>query len=155
EYQQVSQWLALLGELGGFDEVGGRLALGGALGALRQLVAGRVFQPQTPDAPIQVLGVLEAAGLQFEGLWLCDMGDDKWPPPAAPHPLLPRDWQRRLRMPHCDAEREFSVAARLGASLQANARTFVASYQRERDDVERHVSPLFAALPRTDLAALG
>lgn len=155
EFQQVALWQQMLAELAAFDEIAGQLSLGGALSTLRQLAAGRVFQAQTPDAPIQVLGVLEAAGLQFEGLWLCDMGDDQWPPSAAPHPLLPRDWQRRLRMPHCDAEREFQVAAQLSASLQMNTREFVVSYQRERDEVARHVSPLFDGLPKMDLAALG
>ncbi|MET0379888.1 MAG: PD-(D/E)XK nuclease family protein [Spongiibacteraceae bacterium] len=154
EYQQVSQWQELLAKLSAFDDVSGHLTLAGALTALRQLATARVFQPKTPDAPIQVLGLLEAAGLQFEGLWLCDMADDQWPPPASPHPLLPRDWQRRLRMPHCDAEREFSVAQQLSISLRANARSFVVSYQRERDDVERHVSPLFQDLPTVDLPVL-
>lgn len=147
EYQQVSQWQTLLAGLARFDSVCDAMPYTAALAQLRQLVQGQVFQPKTPDAPIQVLGLLEAAGLQFEGVWLCDMGDDRWPPPAAPHPLLPRDWQRRLRMPHCDAEREFAIAQRLGASLRANARQFVVSYQRERDDVERHISPLFADIP--------
>ena len=130
------------------------LPFAAALAQWRQLVQAHVFQPKTADAPIQVLGLLEAAGLQFEGTWLCDMGDDRWPPPAAPQPLLPRDWQRRLRMPHCDAEREFAVAQQLSASLRANARQFIVSYQRERDDVPRHVSPLFADIAHSDLAAL-
>jgi probable DNA repair protein len=146
EYQQVSQWQLLLAGLARFDGVCGPLPYAAALVQLRQLAQAQVFQPKTPDAPMQVLGLLEAAGLQFEGTWLCDMGDDRWPPPAAPHPLLPRDWQRRLRMPHCDAEREFAIAQRLGESLRANARQFVVSYQRERDDVERHISPLFAGI---------
>ena len=154
EYQQVSQWQELLAELSAFDDISGNLSLAGALTALRQLATARVFQAKTADAPIQVLGLLEAAGLQFDGVWLCEMADDQWPPSASPHPLLPRDWQRRLRMPHCDAEREFSVAQQLSSSLRANARTLIVSYQRERDDVERHVSPLFKDLPTVELSAL-
>src|SRR5690606_12461162 len=154
EYQQVSQWWQLLSELSAFDAVCGALSFSAALAQLRKMAQAHVFQPKTPDAPIQVLGLLEAAGLQFEGTWICDMGDDLWPPAAAPHPLLPRDWQRRLRMPHCDAGREFDVAEKLSASLRANAREFIVSYQRERDEVERHLSSLFSGCASVELTTL-
>jgi probable DNA repair protein len=101
-----------------------------------------------------VLGLLEAAGLQFAGAWLCDMGDDRWPSPAAPNPLLPRDLQRRLRMPRCDAQREYDIAAKLSASLLASAERVVVSYQREREEVARAPSPLFQALPRAELTEI-
>lgn len=154
EYQQHQQWQALLQQFAQYHRVAGALDFDAALQRLRQLAQAQVFQPQTADLPVQVLGVLEAAGLQFKGIWLCDMGDDRWPPPAAPQPLIPRDLQRRLRMPRCDAQREFDIAARLGRSLLGNAERAVVSYQREREEVERAPSPLFAQLPRVELTML-
>lgn len=151
EYQQQGQWRQALAEFGALDLVLPALDYAAALQQLRRSLAARPFQPQTADAPIQVLGLLEAAGLQFAGIWLCDMGDDRWPQAAAPHPLLPRDLQRRLRMPRCDAQREYDIAAKLSASLLANAEQVVVSYQREREEVPRAPSPLFQALPRCDL----
>src|SRR5690606_6139425 len=144
EYQQHRQWQQALIEFARIDQVVEAMDFGGALQRLRQVLQAQVFQPKTADTPVQVLGVLEAAGLQFAGLWLCDMGDDRWPAPASPHPLLPRELQRHLRMPRCDAEREHEIAARLTRSLLGSARAVVVSYQRQREEVARRVSPLFA-----------
>jgi len=147
EYQQHRHWQQALVQFARLDQVGAPLDFGAALQRLRSIVQAQVFQAQNVDTPLQVLGVLEAAGLQFRALWLCDMGDDRWPAAAAPHPLLPRDLQRRLRMPRCDAEREFSIAQRLTRSLLASAENIVVSYQNTREEVARAISPLFAALP--------
>lgn len=154
EYQQHAHWQQMLIEFARYDQVGGPLDFSGALALLRQLAQAQIFQAQTLDTPLQVLGVLEAAGLQFQGLWLCDMGDDRWPQTAAPHALLPRDLQRRLRMPRCDAEREFAIAQRLTQSLLASAPNIVVSYQNESDEAVRRISPLFAALPEINSTAL-
>lgn len=154
EYQQYSHWQRALADFGQLDRVVEALTFSEALSRLRQSLQAHVFQPKTADAPVQVLGVLEAAGLQFKGLWLCDMGDDCWPPAASPQALLPRDLQRRVRMPRCDAQREFDIAERLSHSLLANAEQVVVSFQREREEVERQVSPLFRHLPECDPASL-
>lgn len=146
EYQQHQQWQQALIEFARYDQVLDAMDFHAALQRLRQLLQAQVFQPKTADTPVQVLGVLEAAGLQFKGIWLCDMGDDRWPAASAPHPLLPRELQRRLRMPRCDAEREYAIAAHLTQSLLGSAAEVVVSYQREREEVPRRVSPLFAHL---------
>lgn len=149
EYQQHVHWQQVLVEFARYDQVSAPIEFAVALQRLRSVMQSQVFQAQTSDTPLQVLGVLEAAGLQFSAMWLCDMGDDRWPAAAAPHPLLPRDLQRRLRMPRCDAEREFTIAQRLTQSLLASAQAIVVSYQNEREEVEREPSPLFHALPVT------
>ncbi len=147
EYQQMQQWQRALDDFTRLDGVLDSVNVDSALGALQELLSARLFQPETPDAPLQVLGLLEAAGLQFDGLWLCDMGEDLWPPAAAPNPLLPRDLQRRLAMPHCDATREQQFASRLTQSLLSASRDVVVCYQHQRDDVPRRYSPLFGELP--------
>lgn len=154
EYQQHAQWQQALLEFAQYERVLDPFDLSAALQRLRQILQAQIFQPQTADTPLQVLGVLEAAGLQFAGLWLCDMSDDRWPAPAAPQPLLPRDWQRRLRMPRCDAEREYAIAERLTTALLGSAEQVVVSYQREREEVARRPSPLFAALPERSVTEL-
>lgn len=147
EYQQHQHWQQALFEFTRLDQVSAPMDFSLAMQRLRSVMQAQVFQAQTADTPLQILGVLEAAGLQFKALWICDMGDDRWPAAAAPHPLLPRDLQRRLRMPRCDAEREFIIAQNLTQSLLASAETIVVSYQNEREEIECGVSPLFLALP--------
>ncbi|MFT3931282.1 MAG: PD-(D/E)XK nuclease family protein [Spongiibacteraceae bacterium] len=154
EYQQHSHWQQALVEFARLDQISAPVDFSSALQRLRSIVQAQVFQPKTTDTPVQILGVLEAGGLQFKSLWICDMGDDRWPAVAAPNPLLPRDLQRRLRMPRCDAEREFSIAQKLTQSLLASAESIVVSYQNESEEVERDISPLFQALSEVSVEKL-
>ena len=84
---------------------------------LTQLCEETVFQAEAPQAPIQVLGALEAAGMQFDAVWLLGMDDQSWPPSAAPNPLLPARLQRELGMPHASAQRELLFARHLTEQL--------------------------------------
>jgi len=78
---------------------------------LGQLCRQRLFQPETRGRPaIQVLGVLESAGLSFDGLWVMGMNDDQWPPPPRPNPLLPADVLRAAGASHASAEVELDFA---------------------------------------------
>jgi probable DNA repair protein len=147
EFQQAQQWCGALEDFARLDAIIGEVGFDDALGTLQELLSARLFQPKTADTPLQVLGLLEAAGLQFDALWLCDMGEDQWPPAASPNPLLPRSLQRRLAMPHCDAARELAFAQRLTRSLLAASRDVVVCYQQLSDDVERRISPLFGEPP--------
>jgi hypothetical protein len=70
-----------------------------AIAALVALARAKVFQPESPPAPIQILGVLEAAGLSFDGLWVAGLAADTWPPAPQPNPLLPIAWQRDHNVP--------------------------------------------------------
>jgi inactivated superfamily I helicase len=44
----------------------------------------RVFQPETPAVPIQILGPLEADHLEFDHLWVLGLTDEAWPRMARP-----------------------------------------------------------------------
>jgi ATP-dependent helicase/nuclease subunit B len=66
-----------------------------AIANLRRLCADTLFQPESPDAPIQVLGVLESLGLEFDALWVSGLTDDVWPMRARPNPFLPPALQKK------------------------------------------------------------
>ena len=55
-----------------------------AFAFLQRLCATTLFQPESPDAPIQILGVLESAGLRFDCLWVSGLTDEAWPMQARP-----------------------------------------------------------------------
>jgi len=82
------------------------------------------------------------------------MGDDRWPAAAAPQRYYRAICSARLRMPRCDAEREFAIAQQLTQSLLASAPNVIVSYQNESDEVVRRISPLFAALREIDSTEL-
>ena len=150
EYQQVEQWHALLEGFADFDVVCGPLALNQALTLLRRLSADRISQPQTADSNIQVLGTLEAAGQQFDYLWLCGLQASSWPAAARPNPLIPLNLQRSYDMPHSSAEREWRFADRLIASFRRTSGQFFASYATQLDGVPELPSALLSSFDAID-----
>lgn len=150
EYQQVEQFYSAMTSLVELEPLQGKLDYAAALVALEQACAGDVFQAQTPDAPIQVLGMLEAAGLQFDELWICGMGAVEWPPAPNPNPFIPRQLQRSAGMPHADANRELAYASRLLDHLRASTGSLTASYARLEDEIAVPPSALVAEFPAAE-----
>ena len=131
----------------GLHDVAPQLDAGAATEALRAIVAEQVFQPKTPAARIQILGVLEAAGLQFDALWLGGFSSERWPASPAPNPFLPLAWQRERDVPRSHPGRELDYAQRLTGGFASAAGEVVASFARVAREAEQTLSPLFARWP--------
>ncbi|MCC7216143.1 MAG: PD-(D/E)XK nuclease family protein [Burkholderiales bacterium] len=148
-----SEWQArerVLEALGAFAALGGvahTLARDDAVRALRAAFARIVFQPEAPPAPIQILGVLEASGLDFDLLWLAGMAAERWPQPVAPSPLLPLAWQRARGVPRSDASGALAFARTVTAAFAHAADDVIASHAVLVDGFERAGSALTAAWP--------
>ena len=153
EHQQVEHWQSALTQMNELDQVCAPMTYSSAQGHLQQICREAVFQPQTEDAQIQVLGLLEAAGLQFDYLWLCGMSSSEWPPAATPNPFIPAQLQRELRMPHANAERELRYARGLLQQFVACGADIIASYARFAADVPQAASPLLNELAGTETIA--
>ncbi|MBT4520920.1 MAG: hypothetical protein HOC23_13030 [Halieaceae bacterium] len=130
EYQQVETWFDVLDEFSGYDTVCDALSLESALLLLGTCCSRHVFQPQSADSSIQVLGALEGAGLAFDHLWICGMQSSQWPAAASPNPLIPVHLQRQLQMPHATPERQWSFASALMRQYTRNAKLLNASYSQ-------------------------
>ncbi|QIB67435.1 PD-(D/E)XK nuclease family protein [Kineobactrum salinum] len=140
----MEQWRELLQYYASFDLLVAPLTYREALQLLRRCAAEKLFQPQTEDSNIQVLGPLEASGLRFDALWLCGMQASQWPAPARPQPFIPLSLQRRHEMPHAGAEREWAFADTLLRHYQRATPLLLASYSAQRDGVPELPSPLLA-----------
>jgi ATP-dependent helicase/nuclease subunit B len=146
-HQAVMAWRELLAAFAAQDVVSTRPAYAEALAILRRMAGERVFQPQTPAAPVQVLGLLEASGLDFDSLWVMGLDDESWPPSPRPNPFLPLELQRARGLPHASAERELEFARRLTERLAASAGNVVFSHPLNSGDEKRRASPLLQAFP--------
>ena len=155
EYQQVEQWHALLEDFADFDTVCGPMALAQAVTLIQRLSADRVSQPQTADSNIQVLGTLEAAGQQFDYLWVCGLQASSWPAAARPNPLIPLNLQRSYDMPHSSAEREWRFADRIIGSFRRTSGQFFTSYATQLDGVPELPSALLSEFDVQDSPATG
>lgn len=148
EYQAVKVWQdRLLPGFASLDMVARPLRRHQALAALRRLAAELEFQPETPTGPVQVVGLLEAAGLEFEHLWVMGAGEDALPAVARPNPFLPYALQAAVQMPHASAERELDFARQVLQRLKAAAGNVVFSYPQRDGDADLRPSPLILDLP--------
>jgi len=147
EYQQFSHFARLLDNLASLDIASDPVDLYCALEQLQQLARDSIFQAETPDSAIQILGTLEAAGLQFSHLWVTGLDDSQWPQPTRPHPLLPVPLQQKLAMPRASAERELQLSRELFDLFCHSAERVVFSYSRMDGDRELLPSILIDGLP--------
>ena len=146
EYQTQHAFFESLNAVGQFDSLLGELSLPDFAAQLRRMCYERTFQPQTEGQPrLQVLGLLEASGLNFDGVWVMGMQDNTWPPPARPNPLLPAESQRGVNAPNASAAIQLTFAQRLQSMLSASAPTVIFSWARSAGASERNPSPLIPA----------
>ena len=80
-----------------------------------------MFQPEGSDAPIQIMGVLEASGMGFDALWVAGLAADRWPPPPQPNPMLPIAWQRERGIPNASPAGDLAFFRTLTAGFAAAA----------------------------------
>jgi len=155
EYQVVEKWRELLASFSALETVTSGLSFSEALTILRRLAADCIFQPQSNEAPIQVLGLYEAIGQRFDHLWITGFHDEQWPPAPSPNPFLPLSLQRREGMPRASQERELAVARKITQRLSESAPEVVISFPRRQAAEVLRPSPLIMSFPEIDRQELG
>ncbi|MBF0107866.1 MAG: PD-(D/E)XK nuclease family protein [Magnetococcales bacterium] len=151
EHQIVVSWWALVAGLDTLEMVETGLTATEALAALDAESSMALFQPERgEDAPVQILGSLEAGGERFAALWLLGMSDDRWPRPPQPNPFLPRAFQKEHLMPRSSSLREHEFAQRLTGELLGAAPVVVVSHARRDGDVALRPSPLIQGIVAAD-----
>lgn len=154
EFQTLAKWRDVLSTLATLGCVAPPWSAAEARARVHRLADESTFQPASGAAPVQVLGVLESAGLGFDHLWVCGLTDDAWPLPARPHPFIPPGLQRKAGIPQATPELSFAVDAALTAGWREAAPEVVFSSARAEGDRELRVSALAADAALVDTAAL-
>lgn len=144
DFQLVNRWRDLLNDLAQLELVVPQMSLGHAVAQLRSMAADTVFQPEMEGAVIDVLGPLEAAGLEFDRLWITGLSAGQWPPPGRPNALISRRLQRHYGMPDADPDDTAAFAKRVIDRLLGSAGRCICSYPAHRDDAVETVTALLA-----------
>jgi ATP-dependent helicase/nuclease subunit B len=134
EFQIVQAWRNLISGFASLDLTASSMNMAQVVDWLQQQAVSIRFQVEDEGGPVQVMGMLEAAGLRFDHLWIMGLHDEALPAPANPNPFLPTSLQRQHRLPHSSAERELDFAARLIERLLASAPDIVLSYPETEGD---------------------
>ncbi|AEJ00937.1 putative DNA repair protein [Nitrosomonas sp. Is79A3] len=138
EYQTFKKWQALVADFATLDHVSAKVSYRQAINRLRRMANDTLFQPETSEVPIQILGLLEAAGMVFDHLWVMGLSDEQWPLHASPNPFLPLELQRREKLPLGSALETLGYCRRLTDGWLSCANEVILSYPQYSDDRDRH-----------------
>ncbi len=155
EYQTLRKWHEVVAGFAALDRVVPRTGYGEAVARLRRIAADTLFQPETLDVPIQILGVFEAAGMEFDHLWVMGLSDEAWPQSPRPNPFLPIELQRAAKLSQGSAAESLELARRFTGEWLACADEVVLSYPQREDDREFKPSPLIVDVPECALSLSG
>ncbi len=134
EHQVLGKFRDALASLGSLQSVKPRMKSAEALAQLRRIVADTVFQPESSagaggmDPPIQVLGILESAGQQFDALWVTGLSDGAWPLAARPAPFIPAVLQRAAGVTEASAPASLALDTRITEGWRTSAAEVVFSH---------------------------
>ena len=147
EYQCVEAWRELLADLSRLDLILGPITFDTAIEAVSRAAEERLFQPETPTVPVQVMGVLESTALEFDHLFVLGLHAEAWPRPARPNPLLPIELQRRVNAPGSGPDWELAFAQRMTEGWRRAAPRTVFCWPSAEGDRTLAPSPLLSGLP--------
>ncbi|GKT12968.1 MAG: ATP-dependent helicase/nuclease subunit B [Thiomicrorhabdus sp.] len=148
EYQQRSKFEEAITQFSMVTEMMAKQTVSAWLSLFKRFLSEQLYQSQSRGLqPIQIIGMLEAGGQQFDALWVLGLTDEAWPRMPNPSPFLPMNLQREVRSPRCDAKRELDYAKQVTARLSVCAPMLVWSYAKQKGDAELLPSPL---IPQED-----
>lgn len=145
-YQYAERLHALLDDFWGLGVVQPLMTEASALQALRDMAKMTVFQVRKTPSPIQVLGLLEASGCEFDAMWVMGLTDQCLPKKVKLSPFIPMSIQRAHHMPHALPEREVQLATQLLMRLTQGSRQSIFSFPQFSGDTPNLPSPLIAGL---------
>lgn len=129
-YQCFNRFSMLFDEFRQLSLISNMLSQKEALDALTQLMNNTIFQSQKTNAPIQISGLLEASGCEFDSLWVMGLTDQCLPQKTRLSAFIPPQLQRERHMPHSLPERELLFARQTIQRLTKGSINTVFSYPR-------------------------
>jgi ATP-dependent helicase/nuclease subunit B len=127
DFQLLRRWDALLDRLASLGATTAAMTYADAMDRLEWLAAETLFAEESQDAPVQILGAAEAAGMTFDAVWCMQVSAAEFPPPGRVQPFLPWSVQREARMPHTGAI-DLAFAEQLTQRIVASANEVVLSF---------------------------
>jgi len=146
EFQAWNRWEQALDTCASLGFDGRPMAWSDFLSALSRTLSETLFAPESADAPIQIAGPAESAGLTADAFWFLGATEEAWPTAGATHPFLPRQVQRACAMPHASPRHDWDLAHAITTRLLASAPSVRFSYARQSREADTRPSRLIAQL---------
>jgi probable DNA repair protein len=143
EFQAARRWRQAVETAGSLGFDGRRIQWQEFLSALARTLDETLFAPESRDAPIQIAGPAESAGLTADAVWFLGVSEEAWPASGPAHPLIPLEVQRQAHMPHATPQLDWDLAHAIAARLIAAAQTEIRfSFARQTGIAEARPSRL-------------
>jgi probable DNA repair protein len=134
DFQVQARWTQLLDSVAALAFDGRTVSYTEFVEVLEHQAEQTIFAAESRDAPVQILGPFEAAGLTFDALWFLGADDASWPGVARPHPFLPQWLQLAHAMPHADSTTDWKLAQEVTARLERSAARCVFSFSSQNTE---------------------
>ncbi len=145
EYQTMRRWEQALDTCTSLGFDGRQIQWSEFLSTLSRALDETLFAPESADAPIQITGAAESAGLSADAIWFLGADEDTWPASGSTHPLIPLAVQRQAAMPHALPLEDWTLAEAVTTRLLAAAPVVRLSFASLKGDIETRPSRLAAA----------
>ncbi|SMN12018.1 RecB family exonuclease [uncultured Candidatus Thioglobus sp.] len=148
EYQALLAWGKTLEQFVSLDIIDNCISYNEALSQLQQCLRGRIHQAGAVyTAPVQIMGLLESTGIQFDALWVMGLHGDSWPTPVNVDPFIPIALQMQENMPHATPQYELEYARRITQRLVIAAENVIFSLPLSVEDQALRPSTLLKQYP--------
>ena len=138
----LSQWNTALDELAAMDLHCNEISRDVVLCLLKNLCSYTYTKNQTVTSPISILGTLEAAGLNFDYMWVLDCNNNVFPPAAKLNSCLPQQLQIEGKTPHSSGEREYEFNQKLFTRYLGSCSKLISSYLCQNEYGEMKPAPI-------------
>ncbi|MBP9722802.1 MAG: PD-(D/E)XK nuclease family protein [Gammaproteobacteria bacterium] len=142
EYQAIRQFQNCCYKLAELDKIYGSVKFKKIFHDIKNLLLNTPFQIETSKNTIDILGMLEGAGLSYNKLWITGLTSEVWPSSPDPNPFIPIELQKKYHLPHSTVDREFEYAKRLTSRYLASSEDIVISYPLFEGEKEFNLSLL-------------
>ncbi len=146
DYQAFRRWGQAVDVCGSLGFDGRRIGWTDFLSTLTRTLDDTLFAPESGNAPIQIAGPAESAGLTADAIWFLGADEDTWPAAGSTHPFLPPQLQRQAGMPHATPRHDWELAQAITARLLAAAPVVHFSCAIHKEDTETRPSRLIPQL---------
>ena len=142
EFQVINRWRELLNEFSATECVESRLDFNEARARISRMAAETLFQPESEHGLLPVIGALEAAGIEYDQLWVTGFDASRWPSAGNPLYNVSRRLQQEYGMPDSSTQDTLDFSRRVLHRLARSATTVIFSWAATEDGVEQQPSPL-------------
>jgi probable DNA repair protein len=146
EFQAFHRWELAIDSCASLGFDGRRISWKDFLSQLGRTLNETLFAPESHDAPIQIAGPAESAGLSADAIWFLGADEDAWPAAGGTNPLLPVEIQRDSGMPHATPQLDWELARSITNRLLASAREIHFSYAKQNETAEARPSRLIVQI---------